>query len=339
MESLRIVLLADTHLGFDLPARPRVERRRRGEDFFANFERVLRHARERRPAAFVHGGDFFHGPGVHSAVVDRAYRGLASVADDGVPVVIVPGNHERSRLPGSIWLGHRNIHVLDRPRTVVIDTGPARIAFGGFPFLRGDLQAAFAAGLDETALGRESADLRFLCLHQSVAGASVGPSGFTFRPGRDVIARRHLPRDVTAVLAGHVHRAQVLTGDGRPPVYYPGAIERTSVAERDESKGFFELTVACGTGGDWALAEAAFVELPTRPMIDLVLPAGLEPDGVAAYLEGRARALDPQSVVRVTSGAGLTAAACLRVTAAALRVAFPPTMNVYLSRDLARAAQ
>jgi hypothetical protein len=35
----RLLLLADTHLGFDDPSRPRMARRRRGPDFFANYER------------------------------------------------------------------------------------------------------------------------------------------------------------------------------------------------------------------------------------------------------------------------------------------------------------
>ncbi len=38
---IRILLLADTHIGFDLPERPRIQRRLRGHDFFANSERVL----------------------------------------------------------------------------------------------------------------------------------------------------------------------------------------------------------------------------------------------------------------------------------------------------------
>lgn len=38
---LRIFFFADTHLGLDLPRRPRVERRRRGDDFFASYRHVL----------------------------------------------------------------------------------------------------------------------------------------------------------------------------------------------------------------------------------------------------------------------------------------------------------
>ena len=38
---VRVLLVADTHIGFDDPLRPRVQRRRRGPDFLANFERAL----------------------------------------------------------------------------------------------------------------------------------------------------------------------------------------------------------------------------------------------------------------------------------------------------------
>jgi hypothetical protein len=35
-DDVRVLLLADSHLGFDLPVRPRSNRRRRGHDFLAN---------------------------------------------------------------------------------------------------------------------------------------------------------------------------------------------------------------------------------------------------------------------------------------------------------------
>jgi hypothetical protein len=52
---VRTLFLADTHLGFGLPARPRVERRRCGEDFFAAFELALAPAlRAVRPTVTAH---------------------------------------------------------------------------------------------------------------------------------------------------------------------------------------------------------------------------------------------------------------------------------------------
>lgn len=55
--SLDILLLADSHLGFDLPVRPRTERRRRGHDFLANYHRALEPARLGEVDVVVHAGD------------------------------------------------------------------------------------------------------------------------------------------------------------------------------------------------------------------------------------------------------------------------------------------
>ena len=56
---VRILFLADTHLGFDLPLHPRVERRRRGDDFFANFRLALEPALRGEVNLVLHGGDIF----------------------------------------------------------------------------------------------------------------------------------------------------------------------------------------------------------------------------------------------------------------------------------------
>ena len=57
---LRVLLLADTHLGLDLPLRPRVDRRRRGPDFFANTARALEPALRGEVGLVVHGGDLLY---------------------------------------------------------------------------------------------------------------------------------------------------------------------------------------------------------------------------------------------------------------------------------------
>ena len=57
MGLIRILIPADTHLGFDLPFRPRIQRRRRGPEFFANFKRAQLPALQGRVDCVVHGGD------------------------------------------------------------------------------------------------------------------------------------------------------------------------------------------------------------------------------------------------------------------------------------------
>ena len=57
VETLQVLLIADTHLGFDLPFRPKIKRRRRGHDFFANFQKSLLPALKGEVDLVVHEGD------------------------------------------------------------------------------------------------------------------------------------------------------------------------------------------------------------------------------------------------------------------------------------------
>ena len=69
---IRLLLLADTHLGFDLPERPRVQRRRRGHDFLANYARALAPALQGDVDLFVHAGDVFDRPQVSATTSSLA---------------------------------------------------------------------------------------------------------------------------------------------------------------------------------------------------------------------------------------------------------------------------
>jgi len=82
---LRVLLVADTHLGLDLPLHPQVQRRRRGADFLANFRRALEPALRGEVDLVVHGGDLFDRSRVHPALVQIALAPLLEVAAAGVP--------------------------------------------------------------------------------------------------------------------------------------------------------------------------------------------------------------------------------------------------------------
>ncbi|MHB8873487.1 MAG: metallophosphoesterase family protein [Myxococcaceae bacterium] len=335
----RILFLADTHLGIDLPSRPRVERRRRGEDFFANFEAALSPALRGEVDLVVHGGDVLFRSRVPPQLVSRAFAPLLKVADAGVPVLVVPGNHERSAIPYSLLAAHARVHLFDRPRTYLLEAGGLRLALGGFPFERGPVRQRFRSLVHASGLLEAPADVRLLCVHQAVEGATVGPAGFTFRGGDDVVAARELPPGVAAVLSGHIHRHQALTCDlaGRPlaaPVLYPGSIERTSFAEKDEEKGYLVLEVD-GAGVDGGkLGSWTFHRLPARPMSQVEL----EVDSLgAAELAVRLRALlstlDPDGVVRLKVLGQLRPDAAPVLAASSLRELAPPTMNLTLATD------
>ncbi len=268
---VRILALADTHLGFDLPTRPRVERRRRGHDFFANFEHVLEVAVSEQVDCVVHGGDLFYRSRVPADLVQRAFLPIKRVANAGIPFFIVPGNHERSRIPYDMLALHDGIHIFDRPRSFVVNLNGTILSFSGFPYCREGVRSRFSDLLEATGWRDQAADASLLCLHHCFEGATVGAHNFTFRHGGDVVRVRDVPEQFSAVITGHVHRTQVLQEDLRgcplrSPIIYPGAIERTSFAERDEEKGYYLINVEPGAPPDGLAVDWEFRGLPTRPM-------------------------------------------------------------------------
>jgi DNA repair exonuclease SbcCD nuclease subunit len=329
MGIIRILLVADTHLGFDLPFRPRIKRRRRGPDFFANFHRALLPALKEKVDAAVHGGDVLYRSKVPARLVEMAFEPLKQVADGGVPVYLVPGNHERSTVPHGHLAAHPNIHLFDRPRTYHLQTAKGSLALAGFPFVRTGIRKDFLNLLGQTGWQRCQADTRVLCMHQSVDGAVVGPVGYTFRYAHDVIRTGDIPPGFAAVLAGHIHRFQALQKDLKgkaldAPVFYPGSIERTSFAEKDEPKGYLILEFEAG-----ALRRWTFHELPARPMHQLDLhAAGMHAHQIQSWIRSRLYEISADSVVKLKVYGKISAEAMAAFKAPALRALAPETMNI-----------
>jgi exonuclease SbcD len=334
MGLIRILLIADTHLGFDLPFRPRIKRRRRGPDFFANFERALMPALTGDVHAVVHGGDVLYRSKVPARLVEMAFEPLKQVADSGVPVYLVPGNHERSTVPHGHLAAHPSIYLFDRPRTFRLQTASGSLALAGFPFVRTGIRRDFLKRVAQTDWQHMQTDTHVLCIHQSVDGAVVGPAGYTFRYAHDVIRTGDIPPGFAAVLAGHIHRFQVLQKDlqGKTlntPVFYPGSIERTSFAEKDEPKGYLILEFEIPKTSAEALRNWTFHRLPTRPMVQLELhAAGMHAPQIESWIQSRLHEISADSVVKLKVHGNLTAEAMAVFRAPILRALAPETMNI-----------
>jgi DNA repair exonuclease SbcCD nuclease subunit len=331
---IRILLIADTHLGFDLPVNPRINRRRRGHDFLANYAAALQPALAGEVDLVVHGGDVFNRSRPPSSVVWQAFEPLTRVADKGVPVYVVPGNHERGRIPHLRFAHHPGIHVFDRPRTFVAEVRGVRVAVAGFPSERDDVRARFADLVGGTGHSGVDADIRLLCLHQCVEGATVGPANYTFTTAADVIRCGDLPSGFAAILSGHIHRHQVLTTDLRgtslpAPVLYPGSIERTSIAEGDEDKGF--MIVALTADESEVKVDWQFRQLPARPLVrhDLQLD-GLEASQVESIVRSIVANAPADAVLSIRVTGAINEEVSRVLSAGFLRALAPATMNLDL---------
>ncbi len=338
MGVVRILFLADTHLGFDFPFRPRVKRRRRGEDFFSNFMRALEPARRGEVDAVVHGGDILFRSRVPARLVDMAFAPLKDIANRGVKVFLVPGNHECSRIPFELLTLHKNIHIFSQPSTFFLKSQGTTVALSGFPYWRHNVRRQFLHLLEET--GWRQAKLHshssLLCVHHCFEGAKVGPIDYTFRNGEDVIKTTDIPAEFQAVLTGHIHRFQILNSDlkGRPlkvPIFYPGSIERTSFAEKDEPKGYVILEIDPGSK-NCILSRWHFQELPTRPMKNLHIDiTGLDSVRLRDLLKKSLSQIDPNSIVRIKIQGNFKEKNYPVLRAAELRSLSPKDMNVSLS--------
>ena len=346
MAVMRLLFLADTHLGFDYPFHPRIDRRRRGEDFFANYTRALEPAFKGKVDAIIHGGDLLFRSKVPARLVDMALAPLKEVADKGIDVYIVPGNHERSRIPFWILSLHPHIHVFNVPRTFILERQGIKLGIVGFPYWRDNVRARFPHVVAEAGWKEKqnNCDEMILCVHYCFEGATVGPGNYTFRYNDDVIRIRDVPEEFLAVLSGHIHRFQVLTKDleGKfieTPILYPGSIERTSFAEIDEPKGYLKIELRKHEGVDKEGMSKAdqfalfwkFITLPARPMVRVNIRAhGLSREALKDFIRLTLKELDPESVVKLHMEGQVREDALSVLRAESLRALAPSQMNISL---------
>jgi DNA repair exonuclease SbcCD nuclease subunit len=258
------------------------------------------------------------------------------VADGGVPVFLVPGNHERSAIPLTLGGASPRLRVFRSPGTEVVCVRGIRVAVSGLPFARA-AEGAFEGLVAATRWFEAQADVRLLCTHLLFEGATVGPSDHVFRGGCDVVRGGAIPSQFAAVLSGHVHRSQVLVNDlrGRPlgaPVIYPGSVERTSFAERDESKCFAVLRFDGAGAPRGRLLGVRFQRLPARPMVAIDVPRGIRDGSAAArFVRDELARAPSDAVVSVRVSRDCDRSVLASLGCRRLRAMAPDSMNVTLS--------
>jgi DNA repair exonuclease SbcCD nuclease subunit len=262
---------------------------------------------------------------------------LIRIAECGIPVLLVPGNHERSQIPVSLLESNDKLHIFDRPRTYRFFIKGITVAMAGFPYLRRGIGERFGEIVRKTGVTGVDADVSLLCMHQCVEGARVGLHEYTFRPGTDVIPGRRIPALFAAILSGHIHRYQVVCRDLQnlpiaAPVVYAGSTERTSFAEQKETKGYVIVRITTGSGDRSPAVAWDFHPLETRPMCELnIATAGKRRSEILAVLKRGLSGLHPDSIVRIRADdfEGFPAADELRSIT-------PVTMNLVMSNTYRR---
>ena len=112
-------------------------------------------------------------------------------------------------------------------------------------------------------------------------------------------------------------------------MFYPGSIERTSFAEKDEKKGYLILEFDTKEGSSGTLRNWTFHELPARPMFQLELnAAGMNASQIQAWIQSHLYEIPPDSIVKIKVHDKVCEEAMAVFSAPALRALVPETMNI-----------
>jgi DNA repair exonuclease SbcCD nuclease subunit len=230
---MRFLALSDTHFGFET-GKTSDARKFTYEQMFLRTEELIEIAKREKVDAILHAGDVFNRSKPRKKVIKRAYDLIEEILRNDIGFYVVPGNHERSRLPESLLAFYPNshffakLHVIEFENTILI----------GFPYTSKEYKLLMNK-IQKLALKFPDKQCIVLC-HQLFDGSSFGPHNFTFRKHHGAITRDELPDEVNLVVCGHIHKAQSLYGG---LVVYPGSVERTSFVEIIEPKGYILLDV------------------------------------------------------------------------------------------------
>jgi hypothetical protein len=213
-------------IGIDWPQKPRVRRRRRGDDFYNNNLSALKSAFEKQVDLVVYGGDLLHRSRLPEYVIHRAFEPLLQVADLGVPVYVVPGNHERSVFRRTLFERHPPVLLFDHPKVYQFEKEGIALSLCGCPFYRGNIRSMFPELMKKITPRIDHDKTILLCLHHPFDGAKVGPKSFTFYNRADTINPTDTPEWIDVILSGYFHRRQVLRfrkNIKQIPLYYTGS--------------------------------------------------------------------------------------------------------------------
>jgi exonuclease SbcD len=266
-------------------------------DFLKSLDTIIDTAIDEKVDLVLFAGDAYRDRAPAPTFQREWGRRIIRLSKAGIPTLLLVGNHDLSPSIGRAnameeysTLEVPHVRVLDKPAFL----GPADLeglplqvlalpwvsrsgmmAYLGVQSLDpGEIYAEIEARLSELVQGwLEQADPDLptvLTAHASVQGAVYGIER-TVMLGADLVLPGSLVRDprLDYVALGHIHKPQDLNASkdpavkNRPPVIYPGSIERIDFGEAKDDKFFVVVQVERGA------AEVSWRQLShIRPFID-----------------------------------------------------------------------
>lgn len=247
---VKFLHISDVHLGCR-----RYNLEERTKDFFrAWYDVIVNHAVPNRVDFVLIAGDFFDRRNIDPQTMNHAVAGLQKLKDEGVPVVVIEGNHDRrdSVSPYS-WMRsfcQAGLLILLEPAPSegkpidlspwdeekregsYIDVKGARIF--GTHWYGNSTGLALSMLSDSLRERRDPARFNILMLHTDVEGQMNRPI-----PALPVEKLKELRSLVDYVALGHTHKRFEVDGWA----FNPGSLEACSIDEHREERGAYLVEV------------------------------------------------------------------------------------------------
>ncbi len=318
---------ADIHFGVENYGKidPKTGIHTRLLDFANNFERLVEHAIAEQIDFLVFSGDAYktaHPTPTQQKLLAQCMLKLHAA---GIPVAIIVGNHDHPLSFGKAhaldvfaYLPVNGFYVFSKPDLITIQTksGPMQIVGVPWPTRnhlvaqqahRSKTHTEIAAYISERvgeiihgfAQQIDTNIPAILAGHLTVSSGIFSGSEKCAIYGTDPI---FLPSQLALeqfdyVALGHLHRHQNLNPGGKTPVVYAGSIERVDFGERKEPKGFCRVTITKEHGKKECTYE--FVELPTRPMVQIDVKLIAEKDQTEQIIDEIKKYPIKDSIVKI----------------------------------------
>jgi exonuclease SbcD len=260
-------------------------------DFLASLDSVVAHALSAPVDLVVFAGDAFRTREPSPTHQNAFAAAVRRISQAGIPLLLVVGNHDlpsfaanSSPLDVYATLEIPGVIVAREPRFFRVQTRSGLLQVAALPALppavllqrqerrldpaarQATARARLAEIISDLALQVDGSAPALLAAHLAVEGAAAGSESFLLTGGEATLPPSRLADPTFAYVAlGHFHKHQDLNPHGRPPIVYPGSLERINFSEENEEKGFVEVELLPG--------ETRYRFLPTQARRFLTLEA------------------------------------------------------------------
>ncbi|MGH2538605.1 MAG: metallophosphoesterase family protein [Candidatus Promineifilaceae bacterium] len=289
---LRILHFADAHIDIANFGRhdPATALPVRVMDFLASLDQIVDTAISTPVDLVLFAGDAYKDRNPQPTFQKAWGQRIIRLSQAGIPTLLLVGNHDVMPAAGRAHTLHEfetlrvpHIHVADRirlfspsdlglPLQILAVPWITRSALMTREDVAGKSLDEIHQAIEERVEERIEGLLQqsdptlplILTAHATIRGAAYG-SERTVMLGHELVLSPAVVKQASFdyVALGHIHCHQELNRGSRPPVVYPGSIERINFGEARETKGFVLADIEKGR------ASWEFVTLKTRPHLDL----------------------------------------------------------------------